>query len=674
MAPGKRVPCFRGALAALLFANILQAQAPEKYPEPSDLTKLSPEELMDTRVTSASKKEQRLSQAAQAIYVISQEDIRRSGATTIAEALRMAPGLNVAEIDSHSWAISARGFNSRFANKLLVLIDGRSVYTPLFSGVFWDVQDTVLEDIDRIEVIRGPGATLWGANAVNGVINIITKAARETQGTLVTAGGGAGELGFGEARFGGKAGADVFYRLHAKYFRRDRFQSPEGEPGHDEWDILRGGFKLDWNFSPGTTLSFQGDAYGGSAGGTETIASLTPPFTQTPVSRGNVDGANLMGRWRHVASPDSETALQLIYDRTRRKDSVHREIRTTWDVDFQHRFALGARQEIVCGVGYRTTADEIKGSFAVRFSPDRRRDQLFSGFLQDDLILLPRRLRLTLGSKFEHNDYTGFEIQPNIRLLYTPAERHTLWASVSRAVRTPSRFEQDARINLAVIPSDQGLPVVSAGFGNDKFSSERLMAYEVGLRSQPLRHVSLDVAAFYNDYSRLRTFEPGEPALELDPLPPHILVPFRIDNLMEGETYGVEIAPKLTITSFWRLSASYTFLEAHLRLLPGSHDTFSASAEGDSPHNQFHLRSFLDLPYRLQLDTALYYVDSVSNQSIPSYVRVDARVGWNPVETVEVSVVAQNLFNGRHQEAGPAFLVSPTVIERRIYGKLTWRF
>ncbi len=672
----KRVIC------SLLLASVTTvcwardfAQAQKR---PRDLTELGLEELMNIEVTSVSKREQRLSEAAAAIYVITQEDIHRSGATSIAEALRLAPGLNVARIDSNKWAISSRGFNDFFANKLLVLMDGRSVYTPLFSGVFWDVQDTLLEDVDRIEVIRGPAGTLWGANAVNGVINIITKRAEDTQGGLVSAGGGNEERGFGDIRYGGKLGDNAYYRAYAKYFNRDDFVDASGNKGADGWQVGRGGFRFDWNLAASDSLTVQGDYYDGEVGANITTTSLSPPFARPVIGDFPISGGNILGRWKRSLSSTSGLLLQLYYDRTERKSPVHREARDTVDLEFQHTFVLGRRHEIVWGLGYRFTSDQIDPSPTVSFTPSSRGDNLFSAFVQDEITLVEKRLRLTLGSKFEHNDYTGFEAQPNARLLWTPDERHSIWAAISRAVRTPARFEHTVRANLTVFPGPSPVCPVplceTSLFGDERFKSEELLAYELGYRAQLTQWLSLDIATFYNVYSNLRTIEPTAPFFEGSPFPPHLVLALRPENRLDGETYGVEIASTLNVTDHWKLNLGYTFLKIRLDRDASSLDSAAENPEGESPRNQFHVRSYVDLPYNVRFDTAVYYVDSLPQRNVPSYIRVDARLGWYPVKGLEVSVAAQNLFDDRHPEFGPGFLVTPTQIERSVYGKVTWRF
>jgi iron complex outermembrane receptor protein len=698
------------------------AAAPGRVESGGDLTELSLEDLMSIEIISVSKKAEKLGDSAAAIYVITNEDLRRSGATSIAEALRMVPGLDVAQISANRWAISSRGFSSEFANKLLVLMDGRSVYTPLFSGVFWDVQDTLLADVDRIEVIRGPGATLWGANAVNGVINIITKSASETQGGLLTGGMGTHERGFGSFRWGGGIGDSADYRVYGKYFDRKHFDDSDGDNAHDEWDLGRGGFRLDWKATDDDLITFQGDYYRGDVGERHNIVtSLVPPLQPTFDDDGDVEGWNVLGRWTRSFSEESEGSLQAYFDRTERDIGFASEVRDTVDLDFQHRFPLGRRHDIVWGVGYRSSRDRTDGSVSLRFDPDDRRDDLYQGFVQDEIQLIEDRLRLTLGSKFEHNDYTGFEYQPSGRLLWKPSNQHTLWTAVSRAVRTPSRADDDVIINQEAMSqtfADTFAVVVPTGFpppfdtttvqvpvtlpfssavqlrGDRDFKSERLMAFEAGYRFTPEPRFSLDAALFFNEYSDLRSTEilgtdssaiegivpdAVTAALLGAPAPflaqPGALTTLVLDNRLDGHAYGLELASHWDVTDWWRISANYSWI--HLNLQPKSNSTdpnTEKTNEGSTPTHQFHIRSFVDLPGDFEFDTLLYYVDNLAAQDVGSYVRLDARVGWQPREDLTLSVVFQNLLDGSHAEFGNTFFWPRSEIPRGVYGTVQWRF
>ena len=664
-----------GQFAAPLVVGAAEAPEPWKVPALADL---SLEELMNIEVTSVARREQTMASAPAAIFAITQDDLRRSGVTSLPEALRMVPGLAVGRVDAYSWAISSRGFNDPFANKLLVLIDGRSVYTPLFSGVYWDVQDTPLEDIERIEVVRGPGATLWGANAVNGVINIITKSAKQTQGGLVSVGAGTEEQGFGVVRYGGKFSDDAYFRVYAKYFNRDSSVLPDGNPANDRWNMARGGFRSDWEPSTQNQLTLQGDVYSGTLDFTGNAALLAFPYSQQVADHIRVDGGNLLGRWSHSYSDRSDLKLQFYYDRTRRESFYLREERNTFDADLQHRFPLGSRHDVIWGAGYRISSDRIRDSFPITWLPASRTAQLFSAFVQDEVALVPDRLKLTFGSKFEHNDYTGFEIQPNARIFYTPHHRHAVWASVSRSVRTPSRADHNVRLNDRVFPT--GTPSdpveILSIFGDSAFRSEELLAYELGYRVQPHDRVSLDLAAFYNQYDRLRTAEfvgvdIGDPnyANVAD------VIHLKLGNLARGETYGGELAANLQLAEWWRWRAAYTYLQVQIHTKSGSNDVDAERDEGTSPHHQISLRSSLDLPQNLQLDCMARYVELLPLFGAHSYVSMDVRLGWNPKPNLEFSVVGQNLLDDRNGEFAPTVVSTQrTEVPRSFYGKVTWRF
>ncbi|HKX31556.1 MAG TPA: TonB-dependent receptor plug domain-containing protein, partial [Blastocatellia bacterium] len=455
-------------LIVMIGAAHVSAQNPDPAP---DLTTFSMEDLMNLEVTSVSKKEEKLFRSAAAIYVITQEEIRRSGLTTIPEVLRMAPGLSVARIDGSKWAISARGFNGRFANKLLVLIDGRSVYTPQFAGMYWEIQNLPLEEVERIEVIRGPGGTLWGANAVNGVINIITKRAEDSQGGLLTIGGGSEEQGFGLARYGARIGADASYRVYAKYFNRGGLVNAAGYNAHDWQNWVGGGWRLDWQRSERETLTVQGDIHDTGLRETSTSISLFNPLAPRALTPAEYTGGNVMGRWTHAFSDRSDMTLQTYFDRSCYNSFDVGERVDTFDLDFQHRLAFG-RQDLLWGLGYRVITDRTRTDSPTQFTPPGRTSHLFSAFAQDELMLVKDRLRLTIGSKLEHHYFTGFDAQPNARLLWTPSARQTVWAAVSRAVRTPARSDRGLRYNNSAFFDADGLLNVVAFLGNPKHNSE----------------------------------------------------------------------------------------------------------------------------------------------------------------------------------------------------------
>lgn len=669
--------------AALIPALILGAGVSAGQKQPSkNLTDISLEELMNVEVTSVSKKEQRLSRVPAAVFVITQEDIRRSGATAIPDLLRMVPGMQVARINSSAWAVSARGFNGRWSNKLLVLIDGRSVYDPLYSGVNWDAQDTLLEDIERIEVIRGPGATVWGANAVNGVINIMTRHARDTQGALVTAAGGNDELAAGAVRYGGRAGP-AYYRLYSKYFRRNHLWTPSGQAANGRWDAFRTAFRVDWDVSRANAVRLHGDLYHGDADEVASVTLMAPPYRRTFGYPTDFSGGSLLGRWEHVFSERSDAALQVYFDRTRRDLGTIREHLDTWDLEFQHRRVLGSRHEILLGFEGRLNIDAVYGQFGTAFSPGRRRMPLLSGFVQDEIAVVEDRLRLTLGLKLEHNLFTSVEVQPSAQILWTPQARHALWASAARAVRTPSRSEHDARFNVGVFPGQDGVLNVVSLFGNAAIRSEELLAYEAGYRVQAARNLSLDLATFYNVYSDLQNTRYDAPYFESLPAPPHLVFPIFFCNQLAGEGYGAELAAHWAVNDRWKLSPGYSWLRLQLHQPAGARSPDAERAETESPRHQAQLRSALDLPGNASFDTALYYngalsawtVGLVARRRVPAYARIDARLGWRPARNLEFSLALQNLLDRRHLEfidresgSGPELEVG-----RGIELKLTWR-
>jgi len=643
---------------------------------PKDLGNKSLEDLMNIEVTSVSKKEQKLSQIASAIFVITQDDIRRSGATNIPDLLRTVPGLDVAQINGSTWQISSRGFNAQYSDKVLVLIDGRTVYSPLFSGVYWDVQDVPLEDIERIEVIRGPGATVWGANAVNGVINIITKSAKETQGSLLTAGGGTHEPGFGVAQYGGKVHQATSYRIFVKGFNYNSFPSLSGQDGYDGSDLLHGGFRVDSTLAKRDSLTVQGDLYEGSEGETANIATLTPPFGQVLTVSTSVSGGNVLGRWNHTFSPHSDTSLQIYLDRTKRNSILEGEAVNTFDMDFQHHIGWGSRQDFVWGAGYRYISYATTGSLTVSFNPASQDLELFSSFVQDEITLKPERLYLTIGTKLEHNDFSGFEFQPSARIAWNLNKADTLWAGYSRARRTPSPSDRGLRIGFAAFPGPGGLPVLLTILGSPNTVSENLDAFEAGYRAQLRPNVSLDLSIFYNRYGNLETLEPGVPFLELNPPPPHLNVPLVFANKMHGESYGIEMTVNWKATNRWTLSPGYAFERIHLQTNPGSQDTTSVSTgEGNSPHIQAQLRSNLVLPRGLEWNASAYFVGRLPAEQVPSYTRLDTGITWRASEHLTVSLVGQNLLKDHHLEANSSDQAELSgLIKRSAYVKLTWQF
>jgi iron complex outermembrane receptor protein len=663
--------------AAVLFllvgCEVARGQAPSAAQSPAgDLTQVSIENLMNVEVTSVSKKEQKLSQVAAAVYVITQEDIRHSGATNIPDLLRMVPGLDVAQINANTWAISSRGFNSEFANKLLVLIDGRTVYTPLFGGANWDTFDVPLEDIDRIEVIRGPGGTIWGANAVNGVINVITKKTEDTLGGLVTTGGGTAAQEFGTVQYGGKIQQDTSYRIFAKYLNGDHFPDLNGTNGEDGWHLLHGGFREDTRLSAKDSLTTQGDLYAGSEGSTIVHTILNPPENVEVQRLTPLSGGNVLGKWNHIFSDRADMTMQIYFDRYTRSGPEVRETRNTYDFEFQNHLVWGNRQDVIWGFGYRHSADQTLGTIDEAFAPADWDGDLFSAFVQDQITVRPDRVFLSIGTKLENSYFTGFDLQPSIRVAWTPNKRHTFWASISRAARTPARRDEGVQAALAAFPG----PTEVLLEGNANFEAEHVVAYELGYRAQPSPRLSLGATAFINTYTDLESIEPLPPFTNTNFNPPVMVVPMQLSNKMNGTTYGLEVYGKWKVNRVWTVSPGYSFLHMDLRLDPSSLDTVSvADGEGSNPANQAQLRSHVELFHGLSWDANGYFVGRLANQGVPSYTRVDTQLAWKVSERVTLSAVGQNLLQDHHLEFNDFLqVVNSALIKRSAYAKLTWRF
>lgn len=667
--------CSAVMISALLAASAAYGQADQSAAP--NLSEATLQELMNMEVTSVSKKKEKLSRAAAAVYVITQEDIENSGATNIPDLLRMVPGLDVAQIDANVWAISARGFGSEFADKMLVLIDGRTVYDPLFSGVLWNMQDLPLEDIERIEVIRGPGATVWGSNAVNGVINIITKSSKETKGALVTTGAGTAQGAFGTAQYGGALGRHATYRVYGKYFNRNSFVDSSGDHTADDWHMGRIGFRSDWDLSPKNSLMFEGSGFTGSAGGNwKGLLSVAPFDFGSFNDVTGLNGQNILARWDHKVSDRSHVSVQVYFERSQLYNTSLSYRRNTADFEFQHHIELGKRNDVVWGFGYRYMTFVTAGGSRIAFDPPRLDTQLYNTFIQDEITLLPDRLWLTLGSKLEHNYFTGFEVEPSIRLLWQPTARQSIWTAVSRATRTPSPTDDDARVSYDEFQSPGGLPALIQLYGNPNFISEDLLAYEAGYRIEPSKRASLDLDTFYNVYDNLRGAVPGKPHLVTGSRPPYLVVPTLISNDMYGRTYGAEVSLDVQASRWWSISPGYALFTGVVRAtrtFPGIPSV--ALGVGESPRHQFQLRSNVDLPRRFSFNAGIYYVDRLPAADVPAYTRADARLSWRAGEGFEISLVGQNLLTPRHLEfSGLEDLILPTEVPRSVYLKTTWRF
>jgi iron complex outermembrane recepter protein len=651
-----------GFTAGIMLGVMLPAAVIAESSSMSDLKTLSLDDLMNVQVTSVSRHPEKLLGSASAIQVITQEDIRRSGASSIPEVLRLADNLEVAQKNSHDWAISARGFNTDLANKLLVMIDGRTVYTPLYSGVYWDAQDYLLEDIDRIEVISGPGGTLWGANAVNGVINIITKSTADTQGIYSEAGGGTQPQGFAAARYGGSLGADTQYRVYGKFFSRGDEVLSNGTSETDAWRQGRAGFRTDSDFSAVDRFTLQGDIYDGHE-------------NEQTGGEANASGDNVLARWTHKLSDVSDFSLQTYFDQTHLADPVPGltlggvllapsgnlyDDLTTYDIDFQHRLQVGSLNRVVWGVGYRFIRDAVLDAPGLGFIPPDVDLNLYSAFIQDE-VAVRSNLSLALGSKLEHNDFTGYEVEPNARLSWMVAANQAVWAAVSRAVRTPSLIDRDL--------SEGTPPYIGILKGNPDFTSESLLAYELGYRTQVNSQFMASVSSFYNQYNDVRSTN----------YTPQTILPFYFQNDLEGHTYGVELSGNYRVTDAWSLHAGYTWLREHLLVKSGGFDLNDALNETADPKGQFSLRSSLNLPLRMEIDSDLRWVDTLITNNgsmageVPSYFELNTRLAWHASKGLEFSVVGENLLHDRHAEYG---FPGPTrvEIERSVYAKIAWRY
>ncbi len=619
---------------------------------------LTLEQLGDVQVTTVTKEPEEVWDTSAAIYVITQEDIRRSGATDIADVLRLAPGVEVGRIDSNTWAVGIRGSESNFSKAVLVLIDGRSVYTPLFAGVYWDVQDVLLENIDRIEVIRGPGATVWGPNAADGVINIITKKASETQGVMVSVLGGNVDHTVAEAQYGGSRGQNFNYRVYGKGFLR----GPEFHTDNnnfDNWNQARGGFRTDWNIDSRTDFTLEGNMYSGDA----------PHETGPSAFVDSVSGGDMLGRWTRTMENGSNLYLQAYFDRTIRIGPLSGETRNTIDIDFLHHLKFGDRQDVSYGGGLRWSPNRyIPATPLLNVLPETNTDHIYSAFFQDEIHFADDRFTLTLGAKLQHNNFSGFDVQPTARGLWKFNQHQSFWAAVTRAVTTPSRIEEGIQINageISVAP-----PIFLLVSGNPQFQSEKSVGYEGGYRQLLTSKLYVDLDVFHNNYDNLQSF--GTPTLVGDDLT------IFYENAIAGTTTGFEIAPNWNPRPWWKLSGSYSYVGIDMHAnAPGSDISSTGSVptyEGSSPAHQVKIQSRFDISKRFEFDQTYGYESALPAQKVRAYQTMDLRLGWNPTKEWNLSLVGQNLFQPYHFEWGtgdPSEL--PIGIRRAAYVKLSWR-
>lgn len=629
------------------------------------LKQLSLAELGNVEVTTTSKEPEQIWKTSAAIYVLTQEDIRRSGATSIPEVLRLVPGVEVARINSNTWSVGIRGFGSAFSRSVLVLIDGRSVYTPLFAGVYWDFQNVLLEDVERIEVIRGPGGTIWGSNAVNGVINVITKDAKDTHGTYASTSSGNIAQNESGVRHGAAHGNNLDYRAYAMGFGRTPEFHRDGD-NYDGWQLGQAGFRTDSRLTDRETLTVQGDLFKGNVGQQVAIGYYSPPAQLIVDGTEDVSGGNLLGRWRHELSDTSDLQVQAYYDRTYRLGPQVGETRNTFDIDLLHHFVLKQRNEIIWGFGARwSPSDIIQTVPTVNFTPHHQADNLYSAFVQDQIAILQNKLWLTLGSKFEHNIFTGWETEPSGRVLWTPTSHQTLWAAVTRAVRTPSRVDEDLQLTGFVSTPP---PVYVCVCDNGKFVSETLLGYEAGYRKLVTPRFYVDIAAFHNQYNDLTSFGDATISITATPPPLAILVSVPFANGIMGSTNGGEFSPEWKATHWMDVKATYSYMTMSLLDKPTHTKTSYVSMyEGSSPHHEVTAQIQFNLPKRFEFDPTYRYVGGLPALAVNAYQTADARLGWHFARGFEFSVTGQNLFQPRHAESGSV------LVQRSAYAQITWR-
>jgi len=629
-----------------------------------DLLEMDLANLMDVQITSAGRKSQALSNVPAAVYVIHREKLLDSGATSIAEALRLVPGLQVARINANRWAISSRGFNGTFSNKLLVQIDGRSVYTPSYSGVYWDLQHVLLEDVDRIEVIRGPGATLWGANAVNGIINIITLPASDTQGGLVSLGTGTHEKLMVSARVGTKLNTDTYARFYAMGNDRDSFvNATDGSDGNDGWKNGQAGFRIDADKGIRHSWTLQGDIF--QMEGEQDVTPPTYSNNGSFVEDVKSHGGNILGRWTLKNSKENIWTVQAYYDFNTRDEPSLDQTHHTFDMDLQNRFQPARGHDVVWGMGYRMIRDDFSNTFQVQMVPDAETTHLFSGFAQDEITIIDDLLWLTLGSKIEHNDYTGLEIQPNVRILWRPEKRHSVWASVARAVRTPSRMEASGKI-FQGFQSIQFPPWYIPAYlnGSPEYDAEKLIAWETGYRYAAGSDFSADISLFYNRYTDLGGIVEGED-----------LGTLYFANNVKGNTYGMEVAATWQPVEWMETEFTYSCLQMDI-----TGDAYSKKiAEETSPSHQAGLRlGFNRLNLWARYTGKIKFLDFTNTDRyvhvIDDTVSLDANIQWRINGNIDFTVAGQNLLDGDFMEFGSDSYLTPIEIQRTLYAKITWQF
>ena len=667
----------QGGSFILLFA-LLSCGKAVGAAKSDDLFALSLDELMQLEVTSVSRRPEEMRHAPSAIYVITAEDLRRSGATTIAESLRLVPGMNVRRLGSSNWAISARDFDRLYANKLLVMTDGRTVYSPNFSGVFWDAQDTIMEDIERIEVIRGPGAVMWGANAVNGVVNIVTRSAHDTQGTLISATAGTEDQGILSARYGFSTSNGGAARTWVKATARDDQVTVQPNQGDDDWQTLRSGFRYDSDANATDTFTIQADVHSGRKETYSTLPTLTPPNYQSVYNEDDVrnHGANILGRWHHSTANDGELIMQVYYDNDQRlaKD-FYSSILQTSDFEFQHIPQITGRHSFIWGGGVRYVDDNLKPE-PLFPNAEQAYYTRTSGFFQYGYALIEDKLNVSLGSKFEYNDFTYFEPQPSVRLLWYPNQSRTFWWAVSRAVRTAGRNDQSADLNYLTLPpaAPADPPTLVTFKGNDDYQSENLTAFEWGWRERFSANLTSDLATFYNRYDDERAVIALPPITQPGP-PQYVEQAITPVNENTVHTWGFEYLVDWQPRKNWQVQAWYSFIRRVDEYTENPDVVFALPGERrEEDRDSASLRSYWNQG-SFEIDSRVRYVDGLISGDVDPYTELDVRFGWRVHPEVRLSLYLSNLLDDSHLEGRATDTISfaDTEVERAASVTLEWR-
>jgi len=661
--------------AAVLIVSSAAIAASQQLLPSAQLKSLSLEDLGKVEITTVSKQPEEVWQTTAAVFVLTHDDIRRSGATSIPELLRLVPGVDVSRGQSSGWAVGIRGFDSGFSKDLLVLIDGRSVYSSLFEGIWWDVQDLVLDDIERIEIVRGPGGTIWGPNAVNGVINIITRKAADTQGAYANlVAGGAVNRFIGELRYGFKPLPNLQLRLFAKGFDRGPEQNPGNDP-YDRWHQERGGFRADWQPTTHDAVTASSMVYGGETGAQNAVAQFYPVTNLMVDSQQKVSGGDLVVRWDHQLAHQSGFYVQAYFDRTDRNTVQFTETRNTVDLDFVAHIANLSRQDLILGAGLsESPSNVVQNVPTINFLPNRFNNYLYSFFGQDTFHLVPDRLTLTLGSKLIDNVYSGWGIEPAAQMLWHPGSKTTLWGSVARALRTPGRLDRDVSALQAVSPGGAGvLPTFIQVQGNPNFGAEVLIGWNAGIRQLLWSRLYVDVAAFHNQHDNVESYNTPLFTVTTPTTPyPYISENAEYANGLRGISDGIEIAPDWKPLSWFEMRGSFSHVQVALHSKAGfSQAAYATMIEGSSPHRESSVQGIFTLAPRLEFVPDYRFVSALPAENTPSYETADAHISYRIDTHLDLYVTGRNLQQPRHEE-GQGNNNNPVFIKRELFGGLEW--